>query len=172
MPYDTDLEAEIKHNIWRKPLSEIKSNPSAMQIFRQLGSDQNIIDYGFNPIKDGQLNTNVTVYNDFINTVYNTLRIQYNPNASSESAAIEQPELMLSMTTFNRKDYGDAFIKSFAVRLGLDISAGLPDALNCLRSTIMSPFTSDIEVHQHKGSYWPVIMKLLAGTVSRLVTNI
>jgi|GEM_PF-143919 len=168
MPYDASIQPLVKEEILGKDLDEIRKNPEALKVFRELGPDQNIVDYGFNPVIGGKNNTDAETYNNFITEVYNTLRIQYYPDGSSESFTRSQPDLMLSMTTFNRADYGDDFIKSFADMLGLDVSAGLPDGLNCLRSTIMSPFTSDIKKPLHKGSYWPEIMRILGNTVAKL----
>lgn len=54
------------------------------------------------------------------------------------------------MTTFSRADYGDAFMDTFAARLGL---AGAPEKLNCLRS-VMDPYVSDTAL----GSFFDVIV--------------
>ena len=169
MPYDPSIRPLVSEKILRKSLDEIRRDPAALKVFRELGPDQNIVDYGFNPVIDGNVNTDVKVYNNFITTVYDTLRIQYNPDATSENAEQNQPDLMLSMTTFNITDYGEDFIVNFAHLLGLDISTGIPTGLNCLRSTIMSPFTSDIKDPLHKGSYWPTIMNTLGESVAKLI---
>lgn len=171
MPYDASIRTLVEHKILRKPLDEIRRDPTALKFFRELGPDQNIVDYGFNPVLSGQINSKVEIYNHFITSVYDKLRIQYSQEAESENLTLNQPELMLSMTTFNTRDYGEDFIVNFANRLGLDISAGLPIGLNCLRSTIMSPFTSAIKDPQHQGSYWPTIINTLADSVANLTKH-
>ncbi|MGR0480970.1 MAG: pyridoxal phosphate-dependent decarboxylase family protein [Candidatus Electronema sp. V4] len=167
MPYDESYQPFVKENILRKDMDEIRRDPAALEVFRALGPDQNIVDYGFNPMVDGKVNTSVTAYNEFTQKVYDKLRLQY----SKQGIPLpEKPELMLSMTTFNEADYGKDFVEGFAARLGLDVSAGVPNGLNCLRSTIMSPFTSAIQVDGKKGSYWPEIMEMLGNAVAKLAS--
>lgn len=156
MPYDAEVRDTVEKDILRKSLKQIMKDPVAMKIFRELGPDQNIVDYGFNPIIDGVLNKNVHIYNEFIEAVYHKLSIQ--------GETTPQPELMLSIIFFKKTDYGDEFISNFASRLGLDVSLGVPDELNCLRSSIMNPFTSAIENHD---SFWPKIMDKLGNAVSQ-----
>ena len=169
MPYDASIRPLVEQRILRKHLDEIRRDPIALKVFRELGPDQNIVDYGFNPVLAGKVNTDAGVYNAFIATVYNELRIQYNQPTPSENATLNRPELMLSMTTFNIRDYGEEFIANFANQLGLDISAGLPTNLNCLRSTIMNVFTSNIKETSNQGSYWPTIIEAFASSVARLI---
>ena len=168
MPFDPSNYELVRDKILRKGLDEIRQDEEAMPVFRDLGPDQNIIDYGFNPIHHGVLNNKVDIYNQFTKKVYDKLRIKYDGEGRSQKNTQNQPELMLSMTTFMKKDYGDEFMKSFANQLGLT-DTPIPDELNCLRSTIMSPFTSDIKELQHRGSYWPTLMTALADNVALLV---
>ncbi|PZN71894.1 MAG: hypothetical protein DM484_25450 [Candidatus Methylumidiphilus alinenensis] len=169
MPFDSNKLSLVKDKILRKGLDEIRNAPDALKVFRELGPDQNIINYGFNPIVDGKVNSALKTYNDFTRKVYDKLRIKYDKESGLQKNTENQPELMLSMTTFIRKDYKDDFMSNFAHQLGLDITAGIPEELNCLRSTIMSPFTSDINESQHKASYWPTLMAMLGDTVASLV---
>ena len=46
---------------------------------------------------------------------------------------------MVSMTTFERTNYGDEFIDNFACKLGAENSSGITE-INCLRSTVMDPW--------------------------------
>ena len=168
MPFDEAIIDLVRDKILRKSIAEIRMDAQALKVFRNLGPDQNIIDYGFNPVFHGKLNTSVKTYNEFTKKVYDKLRIKYDKEGHSQKNTVNQPELMLSMTTFLKQDYGDAFMKSFASQLGL-LETPIPDELNCLRSTIMSPFTGDIRELQHRGSYWSTLMTALADTVAKLV---
>ena len=169
MPFDSNKLSLVKDKILRKSLDEIRNAPDALKVFRELGPDQNIINYGFNPIIDGKVNSVLKTYNDFIRKIYDKLRIKYDKEGDLQKNSENKPELMLSMTTFMKKDYKDDFMLNFAHQLGLDITDGIPEELNCLRSTIMSPFTSDINESQHKASYWPTLMAMLGDTVADLV---
>ena len=169
MPFDPSKMPLVKDKILRKGLDEIRNSPDALKVFRELGPDQNIINYGFNPIVDGKVNSAVKTYNDFTKKVYDKLRIKHDIEGGLQTNTENQPELMLSMTTFMRKNYKDDFMANFAHQLGLDIRDGIPDELNCLRSTIMSPFTGDIKELQYKSSYWPILIAVLGDAVARLV---
>jgi len=77
MPFDSNKLSLVKDKILRKGLDEIRNDPDALKVFRELGPDQNIINYGFNPIVDGKVNPALKTYNDFTRKVYDKLRIKY-----------------------------------------------------------------------------------------------
>ncbi len=132
-----DVEAQrrfLRDRIDGHTTEQIMADPEAMALFRQLGPDQNIVDYGFNPVD----NTDPDVYNRLVQAVYDAFHVRFDQDGEADD--VHRYQALVSMTTFDRASYGDEFMDTFARRLGL---AGSPENLNCLRSTIMSPFVSD-----------------------------
>lgn len=146
---DTDVFAQVKANLLagKAMLDGIADTTS----LRQYGPDQNLVDYGINAIENGVLNTDPNAYNAFVQAVYDQFHVGYTPEGQPED--IQKYNFLVSMTTFNRADYGDAFMDSFAQRLGLK---GSPQSLNCLRSTVMDPFVDQID--GSPGMWWPTII--------------
>ncbi|WP_169796679.1 pyridoxal-dependent decarboxylase [Chondromyces crocatus] len=131
--------AFIKETIWGKTIEEIEANPEALALFRELGPDQNILDYGFNPRVDGKVNTDPEAYNQLMQGVYDAFHIHYDKEGLADN--IHNYKLLLSYTIFKRHEYGDAFMDTFAKRLGLE---GRPEELYCLRSVIMDPYALNL----------------------------
>jgi hypothetical protein len=157
-----DVKAQrefIRSRILSLPTPTIQADPEAMALFRQLGPDQNIVDYGFNALVNGKPNTDPAVYNQLIQDVYDAFHVAYNKEGFAED--VHKYPLLLTMTTFTRSDYGDDFMDTFAKRLGLK---GKPDTLNCLRSVVMDPYVSDTTV----GSFFDTVISLLRDKVNEL----
>ena len=150
----------IQQRILPKNRREIQNDQAAMQLFRNLGPDQNILDYGFNiRFADGSLNRDVRIYNQLNAAIYEKFSMRFDgPEPHPE------PPFFVTMTTFNRFEYGDEFISCFADRLGLD---GKPPALHCLRSVVMDPYVT----HTADGSYFIEIMDLIRTHVARIIED-
>ena len=131
---DLDLSVEeIDKIVANRSAIELLQDPQIGPYFRTMGPDLNILDYAFNP----KGNTNIDVFQKYNKAIYDELHVHFNP----PSPIKDFPRLMITMTTFERNDYGEYFIKSFADRLGLQNPAnGKIERLNCLRSVVMDPY--------------------------------
>ena len=158
---DADAERLFIHDrILGRTTADIESDPAAMAIFRELGPDQNIVDYGFNASVDGRPDQDPEAYNALVQAIYDAYHVHYNQKGEADD--VHRYPLLLSMTTFSRADYGDAFMDTFAARLGL---VGAPEKLNCLRSVVMDPYVSDTAL----GSFFDVIVGILRAKVNELL---
>lgn len=152
----------IRDNILNHSKAEIEANPTAMALYRETGPDQNIVDFGFIDTKRVAAGTwTVDAYNQLITDLYTAFSVGY--DAEGQADDIHQYPFLVSTTTFLRADYGAAFMDTFAQRLGLPV--GL-DALNCLRSTVMTPYLSDEATADH---YFPLIINALRGELLKLI---
>jgi len=139
--------ALIKISILGKTTAQILADPTAMAEFKEIGPDQNIVDYGFVAVgDDGKPDPNPDNYNLLVQKIYDAFHIHWQEDGDDRGEVTEdirKYRLFLSFTTFDREEYGDAFMDAFAKRLGL---SGKPDKLNCLRSTVMDPYVCDTTV--------------------------
>lgn len=157
-----DVEAErrfAEERLLGRATEEIEADPEAMALFRELGPDQNIVDFGFTALVDGRPSPDVDRYNALVQAVYDAFHVHYNQKGEADD--VHRYPLLLTITTFSRADYGDAFMDTFAARLGLE---GRPERLSCLRSVVMDPYVSDTT----KGSFFDVIIAILRAKVTEL----
>ncbi|WCN36747.1 pyridoxal phosphate-dependent decarboxylase family protein [Aneurinibacillus uraniidurans] len=138
---------------------DILTNEELRSYFHRIGPDQNIVAYAFNYyLPDGTPNTDITRINQFNQMIYERLY----PEAHEK---IQDFNLMVTITTFNRTDYYDSFMNAFARRL----QAAHPEdvlSINCLRSVIMDPWLSDTyQGEQHLNFFQAVIIPVLRETV-------
>lgn len=128
-----------------RPLAEIRGKAKVMALYKELGPDQNLVDFGVNfRTAPGVFNRSTASYNRYVKEIYTAMSVAV--DGQGRPSPISDMKFMVSMTTFDRKTYGDAFMDAFARRLGLEASGADPiDELNCLRSSVMSPFIADME---------------------------
>jgi glutamate/tyrosine decarboxylase-like PLP-dependent enzyme len=158
---DVPAQLDFLHaRIHGRTTKQIEADPAAMALFRQIGPDQNIVDYGFNPLG----NTDPDTCNAFIQDIYNAFHVNYNKDGTADD--IHRYRALVTMTTFDRESYGDEFMSTFARRLGL-VHDPVPESLNCLRSTIMNPFVSDTV----DGSFLDTLITILGDEVRELVSR-
>jgi hypothetical protein len=156
-------EDVIMAKILDRPLDRIREDADAMAILREVGPDQNIVDFGINFSSNrGGTNTSVAAYNTYTKRLFEALSITYDREGKT-TKPLQEMNFMVSMTTFATADYGQEFVRAFASRLGLETPAH-PEHFEvaCLRSTVMGPFVSDTV----DGNYWPDLMAALAEAVS------
>ncbi|MBN2653167.1 MAG: hypothetical protein JXR63_12380 [Spirochaetales bacterium] len=144
---------------------EIKKDITIGQTIRNLGPDMNMVDYCFNFYieKNGQKipNSDWELMNKFNSAIYEKLHVK-------EGFPTTNLPLIISMTSFEKSEYGEKFIGAFSGRLGLSV---LPEKIDCLRSTIMDPWLiyPDSEGKNFVGE---VIIPSLVSTVREVVLSI
>lgn len=164
-----DLHSELaflRDRIFGHTTAQIQRDAEAMRLFREIGPDQNIVDYGLNPILEGVVNSDVDVYNNFVLEIYNAFHVKYNKEGVADD--IHNYSMMVTMTTFDAASYGQEFMSTFARRLGLHYDARRHPGLNCLRSVVMNPFVSNTD----SGSYLDELAAMLHDKANELAVRI
>ena len=72
----------IRTEIVERTNEEILADKGAMTLFRELGSDQNIVSYAFNFLVDGKRNQNVGLLNDLNQAVFTKLSLGTDPGTT------------------------------------------------------------------------------------------
>jgi hypothetical protein len=105
----------------------------------------NILDYLFNFYTDTvnrTPNPDMSKVNTLTQKVYDKLHI-YDKHLSPH----KEHDLLVTMTTFHREDYKDAFMNTLAERLYVtDPEPPDINSINCIRSTAMDPWPADTQV--------------------------
>lgn len=154
----------IKQHIWKKTNVEIMENREAMMLFKQLGPDQNIVDYGFNFYNpDGNLNTDVYAFNKFNEAIYKEFSVEYDNGPEP----VQKYPFIVSRTMFKTEEYGHDFVSQFARRNGLDPSTVPEEGIFCFRSTVMDPLDSD---RTDKEYYW-MLMPIIKSKIEEIAND-
>jgi glutamate/tyrosine decarboxylase-like PLP-dependent enzyme len=129
---DRKLIADL---IDRKTGEQIRQDPAAAAIFKEIGPDQNILAYAFNFYrKDGSLNTDLAAANRLNREIYDRLSIKPGDDIYGYS-------MIVSTTDLDASAYGSAFIEDYKRRLGVGGSLGT--MITVIRSVIMDPWVTD-----------------------------
>lgn len=156
-----DVQAQldlIQASILGRSNDELLRDSETMALFRQLGPDQNILDYAFNLRgPDGTVNSDAETCDRLNRHIFDAFHA-----GCQRDRPIRDCRFFLSSTIFKREEYGDDFMDSFAERLGL---AGRPTSLYCLRSVIMDPYIT----HTTDGSYFVEIIEIIRETVEAII---
>lgn len=122
-------------------------------------ADINIVDYVFNFCgKDGKANTNTDKFNSFNKDIFDCLNIKPGQRAADY-------DLLITMTTFNKDDYGEKFVNALKKRIGLPIDNEL--GINFLRSVIMDPYMADDPYNFFENVIIPVLRKTVLKCVEK-----
>jgi len=159
---DAEKQLEfIRQRICDKKRNEIEQDIEAMQLLRELGPDQNILDYGFNiRFAGGEINKDINLYNQLNENIYEQFSKHYGDTGEQVSTPF-----FVSKTQFKREEYGDDFNSCFANRLGL---VGQANSLVCLRSVVMDPYIT----HTTDGSYFVEIINVIRSRVTEVVARL
>jgi glutamate/tyrosine decarboxylase-like PLP-dependent enzyme len=134
----------IKERIVKATNEEIEKDREAMDLLRELGSDQTITPYIFNfKQKNGELNTDIQKMNELNKRIFNTLSMVPDEIAKEQN-------LLVTSSEFDPETYGDKFMNSLTERLGVENQNNKP--LTFIISTVMNPWLTDIPVLKEDGS--------------------
>jgi glutamate/tyrosine decarboxylase-like PLP-dependent enzyme len=157
--HDVQILEFIKENLHKRRHEHFIDNEDVYHLFKEIGPDQNMVDYAFNFYVDIEKripNTDMNLINKLNAAIYDKLHIK-------EGNPTGQIAMMLSMTTFEREEYGDKFMNRFAKRL-CSANSETVNEINCLRSTIMNPWLAESD-SDHLNFYERTIMPVLKKTV-------
>lgn len=101
---------------------------------RLIAGDQNLVDYTFVDKADNS----VARTSELNNQLFSNLSV-------APGHEVAEDQIFVSMTTFNRDDYGDVFINALAERIYNTPSD--VDAIPCIRSVVLDPWA----IYTHEG---------------------
>ena len=138
-------------------------SPDAMELLKQLGSDQIIITYAFNfKEREGTLNKDPVRTNQFNHKIFERLSLSPDPEHN------KRVPLIITTSQFEPEVYGEEFVRTFMKRLlRLDVPNDEiePITMNFLSSTTMCPWLTDTA----DGNFIPELTKALRMTVLDVV---
>ncbi|WP_324783340.1 pyridoxal phosphate-dependent decarboxylase family protein [Streptomyces sp. H51] len=170
-PQDIDRQiAYIRDHIVPRSNEELLQDPQAMELLSELGSDQIIIGYAFNPVVDGRPNTDLTVANELNHRINQRLSILPSTVEPRIPLPDEMPPLILTGSEFDPAVYGRPFVDCLRTRLGVPTGTEAADRdlpVKYLISTTMDPWMTDTAT----GDFIPHLVDALRKTVVRCVDD-
>lgn len=149
---------QIKELIADRENNDIIADESAMNLLKQLGSDQIIITYGLNFKINGQLNTDPDKANQFMQDIFEKL--------SFEPGAKKMPELIVTTSQFDADEYGKPFLTTYMKRMGLN--TGTLPTMKFISSTTMCPWLTATA----EGNFIPTLTKAFCRAVDEVLAAI
>ncbi|GAA2986151.1 pyridoxal phosphate-dependent decarboxylase family protein [Kitasatospora sp. NPDC127116] len=140
---------------------KLLEDDEAMALLKELGSDQIIIGYAFNPVIDGRPNTVLQKANDLNDLIYSRLSIRPSATEPRVPAPEEMPPLILTGSEFDPAVYGQDFVGDFRARLGVTAHEDDRLPVRYLISTTMDPWVTDTAT----GDFIPHIVDTLRDVV-------
>ncbi|EEB84732.1 pyridoxal phosphate-dependent decarboxylase family protein [Roseobacter sp. GAI101] len=134
-------------------LEYFMSNPEAQEVFREMGSDQNIVTYALNFRSADGWNTDVKLANDFNTAIFRALSI-----GTFSSGTVPTNPMFVTSSSFEVGDYGQCFVDAFGARLSLAPTNGA--GINFLVSTTQDPWVTATD----KGNWLPIVLEGLKKT--------
>ena len=136
-------------------------NEEAAEIFREMGSDQNIVTYSLNFKTGNGWNDDVSLMNDFNNAVYRALSIsEFNGGEPAKEP------MFVTASSFEVPDYGQTFVDAFGKRAGLKPTNGT--GIQFLVSTTQDPWVTATE----RGNFLGYVVDALKDTATKAAMNL
>jgi len=142
--------AAILELIDTKTNDDIRNDPAAMALLREIGPDQNILSYAFN----FRGNTSLTQANRLNRAIYSRLSIR-------PGADVYGSNMIVSTTDFTKSAYGVTFMQDFKSRLELALEETEGEVITVLRSVVMDPWVTETR----DGSFIDVLARELRKAV-------
>ncbi|MGS4944008.1 pyridoxal phosphate-dependent decarboxylase family protein [Meridianimarinicoccus sp. RP-17] len=125
----------------------LADNQDALQVFRDLGSDQNIITYAVNFRTAEGWNSDIGLMNELTNAIYRRLSI-----SDFNGGTVPEKPMFVTASSFEVADYGQDFVDAFAARAGVGPTHGT--GIQFLVSTTQDPWVTATA----KGNYLPYVV--------------
>jgi glutamate/tyrosine decarboxylase-like PLP-dependent enzyme len=150
----------IRTEIAERTNDEILADSSTMTLFRELGSDQNIVSYAFNFLVNGKRNQDVAKLNALNNAIYTKLSLSADPDK------VPDTKMFVTSSDLDPAVYGTEIVEDFRGRLGV---TGSPDTpIGFLISTTMDPWLTDTAA----GNFIPTLMRVMRAAVLAAVEQV
>lgn len=115
----------------------LDANPDAKKIFREMGSDQNIVTYAVNFRTADGWNDDVALMNELTNDIYRKLSI-----SEFDGGVVPKQPMFVTASSFEVADYGQDFVDAFGARAGVKPTAG--QGIQFLVSTTQDPWVTGV----------------------------
>ena len=152
--------ARIAKEIVPRTNEEILADARTMTLFRELGSDQNIVSYAFNLLVDGKRNEDVAKLNALNTAVFTQLSL------GRDLGKVPATKMFVTSSAADPAVYGETIVDDFRRRLGVTGSAATP--ITFLISTTMDPWLTDTA----EGNFIPTLMAIVRETVLAAVEQV
>lgn len=150
----------IRREIVERSNEEILADPAAMKLFRELGSDQNIVSYAFNFVVGGRRNQDVTLLNGLNEAIFEQLSL------GRDLGHIPDTKMFVTSSAPDPAVYGARMVDDFRRRLGV---VGSPDVpISFLISTTMDPWLTDTAT----GNFIPTLMQVMRAAVLAAIAKV
>ncbi len=143
----------IRTDVVERTNDELLADRSVMGLFRELGSDLNIVAYAFNFKSAGEVNRALDKANALNNAVFTQLSLQADPGR------IPATPMFVTSSQFDPASYGHELVDDFKRRLGVVGDADAP--VQFVISTTMDPWLTDTA----GGSFIPTLIAALRSAV-------
>lgn len=150
----------IKKKIVERTNEEILADSSTMTLFRELGSDQNIVSYAFNFLVDGKRNQDVGLLNALNEAIFEELSL------GRDLDRIPDTKMFVTSSSVDPASYGTRMVEDFRMRLGVVGSAATP--ISFLISTTMDPWLTDTAT----GNFIPTLMQVMRAAVLAAIKQV
>ena len=152
--------ARIAKEIVPRTNEAIIADPRTMTLFRELGSDQNIVSYAFNFLVDGKRNEDVAKLNALNNAVFTQLSL------GRDLGKVPATKMFVTSSSADPAVYGATIVDDLRRRLGVTGSATTP--ITFLISTTMDPWLTDTAT----GNFIPALMTIMRETVLAAIEQV
>jgi glutamate/tyrosine decarboxylase-like PLP-dependent enzyme len=150
----------IRREIVERSNEEILADRSTMALFRELGSDQNIVSYAFNFLVDGERNEDVGLLNELNEAIFGQLSVGRDPGH------IPDTKMFVTSSSADPAVYGATMVDDLRARLGV---TGSPDTpISFLISTTMDPWLTDTAA----GNFIPTLMEIMRAAVLEAIAQL
>lgn len=156
--------AFIKTRIAAVQNNELIRDSEAMDLLRELGSDQIIITYGLNFKQNGVLNSRAELANNFMHDVFQQLSVR--PSAS-DPGKMAIPDMIITTSDFDPEEYGDDFVATYMQRIGVDPSGSALPTMHFISSTTMCPWLTATA----EGNFIPQLIEAFRTAVATVLPN-
>lgn len=136
------LRSHLLDKLWiiNQPKAHLVEHDIVQRFLRNIAGDQNIVDYIFVDKGDPSIERTLTFNHAFFD------RLSVMPGDKPK-----QDQIFISMTTFNREDYGNDFMNTLSKRIYQRINQ--IDSIPCIRSVVMDPWAIYTHEQQQHGLF-------------------
>lgn len=140
-------------------LHMLEADAALKEWFTSLGSDQIIVSYAFNLVRDGVPNQDPCLVNRFNRKIFERLSL------GSRAPGPPETPLFVTASSFDPAVYGEDFVSFFQRRLGVEDGNRHP--VEFLLSTTMNPWLTDTA----DGNFIPRIIDALRETILSVIAS-
>ncbi|MGJ8623352.1 MAG: pyridoxal phosphate-dependent decarboxylase family protein [Yoonia sp.] len=137
------------------------NDPEALELFKELGSDQNIVTYAVNFKTSQGWNTDVALMNEVNTAIYQALSI-----STYDGGVVPENPMFVTSSAFDVPSYGQDSVDAYGARLGVKPTDGA--SISFLISTTQDPWVTATA----DGNYLPKVVAAFKAAARVAVENV